>query len=189
MVLLEHDIGGKLRALRKTRQLTLQGLAKKLKMTASYISRLERNLCYPALETLYELAAFFGLDISFFFRKDQITDEKSRVLKGRDRAAGSLFEGRVQSRPYANIKYRDPSFEAFSAVSRPGVTVKLPRQKGQACVLVLRGMIEFVLSSETYALRPGDSVYFSTREEHSYTVLGKRPAELAVFVYPARFHK
>lgn len=183
------DLGGKIKRLRKEKQLTLQKLADRMKLTPSYISRLERNLCYPALETLYDLASFFGVDISFFFRRDEISDEKSRVLKARDRYAVPLFGGKARSFPYANIKYRDPSFECFTIVHAAGAEIKLPRQAGQACLLVLKGMVELTLSKSAYLLRPGDSIYYSTKEERSYTVVGKRPAEILVCAYPARYHK
>jgi len=189
MTQVKVDIGEKIKRLRKEKKLTLQKLADRLKLTPSYISRLERTLCYPALETLYDLAAFFGVDISFFFRKDVISDEKTRVLKASDRYAIPLFGGKARSFPYANIKYRDPSFECFTVVGRSGVEIKLPRQTGQACMMVLKGMLELSLSKEVYLLRPGDSVYYSTKEERSYTVVGKRPAEILVCLYPARYHR
>jgi transcriptional regulator with XRE-family HTH domain len=189
MTQVKVDLGGKIKRLRKERELTLQKLADRMKLTPSYISRLERNLCYPALETLYDLAAFFGLDVSFFFRKDEISDEKTRVLKGRDRRAVPLFGGQARFYPYANIKYRDPSFECFTVAHPAGAEIKLPRQTGQACLLVRRGSIELTLAREVYLLRPGDSIYYSTREERSYTVVGKRPAEILVCLYPARYAK
>jgi len=189
MTQVKADIGGKIKRLRKEKKLTLQKLANRMKLTPSYISRLERSLCYPALETLYDLAGFFGVDISFFFRQDEIRDDKTRVLKGGDRYAVPLFDGKAKGRPFANVKYTDPSFEAFTVAQRPGAEIKLPRHPGQSCVLALKGMLKYTLSGETYLLRPGDSIYYSTKEDCRYQVLGKRPAEIMVFLYPARYGK
>lgn len=61
------QLGPKIRELRKERGLTLVELSQKIGLTASYLSRIERSVTSPSLESLARLAEAFQLTIAELF--------------------------------------------------------------------------------------------------------------------------
>ena len=51
-----HFLGTRIRGLRKRRGMTLTELAQQSELTAGYISQLERNLSYPSIPALFNIA-------------------------------------------------------------------------------------------------------------------------------------
>ena len=61
-------LGPDIRALRKSRGMTLQALATALDRSVGWLSQVERGQTTPAIPDLARIAEVFGLTISFFFR-------------------------------------------------------------------------------------------------------------------------
>lgn len=64
---LRNDIGRKLKLLRLERGLSQEKLAEYVNMSREHISCIERGKNLPTVETLYNLAAYFEIDIKYFF--------------------------------------------------------------------------------------------------------------------------
>ena len=56
-------LGTRIRGLRKARGLTLTELAQLSELTAGYLSQLERNLAYPSIPALFNIARSLGVTI------------------------------------------------------------------------------------------------------------------------------
>lgn len=64
---LRNAIGKKLRNLRMDRGLSQEKLAEYTNMSREHISCIERGKNLPTVETLYNLANYFEIDIKYFF--------------------------------------------------------------------------------------------------------------------------
>lgn len=64
---LRNDIGRKLKLLRLERGLSQEKLAEYVNMSREHISCIEKGKNLPTVETLYNLAAYFEIDIKYFF--------------------------------------------------------------------------------------------------------------------------
>ena len=64
---LRNAIGRKLKFLRLERGLSQEKLAEYVNMSREHISCIERGKNLPTVETLYNLAAYFEIDIKYFF--------------------------------------------------------------------------------------------------------------------------
>ena len=177
------DIGSKLKRFRVERGLTLEQVARELNFAPSYLSRLERNICSPALETLYDLARFYRVEITRFFRKEWMEEGAGRVLRAGERDCFVSRNGKIRTWPFAHLKYQDPSFEVYTVEQAPGVTRRYRPSAGEAYVLVQSGMLELVISGEQYILRSGDSIYFSLEEPRAFATKGKRRLKMLVAIY------
>lgn len=71
-------IGQKIRLLRKTNDVTQDKLAAYLGVTPQAVSRWESEICYPDIETLPQIADFFGVDMDELLCYDSVQKE-SRV--------------------------------------------------------------------------------------------------------------
>lgn len=63
-------LGTRIRGLRKARGLTLTALAQASELTAGYLSQLERNLAYPSIPALFNIARSLGVTIQWFFASE-----------------------------------------------------------------------------------------------------------------------
>lgn len=176
------DIGSKLKRFRGERGLTLEQVARELGIAPSYLSRLERNICSPALETLYDLARFYRVEIARFFQKEWVEEGAGRVLRAGERSSFLSRNGKIRTRPFAHIKYQDPSFEVYTVEQAPGITRRYRPSAGEGFILVQSGMMEMTISSEQYILRSGDSIYFSLKEPRSFATKGKRGLKMMVAI-------
>ncbi|MBI1923317.1 helix-turn-helix domain-containing protein [Candidatus Poribacteria bacterium] len=72
-----HDLGEKIRKLRKSARLTQEKLAEKADLSAYYIGQIERGEALPSLVVLQEIAKAFGLTLSQLldFPSEQETPE------------------------------------------------------------------------------------------------------------------
>ena len=61
-------LGADLRALRKSRGLTLSDMAESLGRSVGWLSQVERDLSDPSISDLREIAALLGVPISMLFR-------------------------------------------------------------------------------------------------------------------------
>ncbi len=74
-------IGSKIKTLRKGRKLTQQELADNLNVTRCTISNYETNRRQPHITELKRIAAYFGVDLSYFgiAPQDEVFDLLSRA--------------------------------------------------------------------------------------------------------------
>ena len=63
-----ETLGADLRALRKSRGLTLSDMAESLGRSVGWLSQVERDLSDPSISDLREIAALLGVPISMLFR-------------------------------------------------------------------------------------------------------------------------
>ena len=61
------NLGNKIRALRKKKGITQEQLASALNMSPQAISKWERELCYPDITILPDLAETLGCTVNDFF--------------------------------------------------------------------------------------------------------------------------
>jgi transcriptional regulator with XRE-family HTH domain len=85
------DIGQKINQLRVEKKLSMRELGEKIGITHSHISKLESGINSPSVELLEKLAAFFNIDISYFFSEDEgFTKSESDLLYERELSIESL---------------------------------------------------------------------------------------------------
>lgn len=150
-----------LRDLRKRETLTIGELAEKSGVSASVISKLERNQCMAELETIYRLAKVFGLTAA-----DLISLAESRTAHSCS-ARQHVSEGfTFDEVAYGNVKCLKGTAPAGAKVSRP----HLHRDDYELC-WVTKGRLMFYLPNERHELGAGDSIQFYALLEHTYEAL------------------
>ena len=175
-------LGRRLRALRQARGMTLAEVAEETSFTAGYLSQIENGLAVPALSALADIAAALGADIAAFFP----SDEAPRVRVSR---AGDNRRIRIASDPtteYTVLASRgsDGAFSALIARYGSGAAVVTSRHFGERFVYVRSGEGELRIAGETFELRPGVFVHYSSHQEHSLVVTSDEPLETLWLVDP-----
>jgi transcriptional regulator with XRE-family HTH domain len=157
-----EQVGQDIRALRKTRGLTLSELAEKVGRSLGWLSQVERGQTMPAIPDLARLAETLGVTISFFFRaSSRIPAERGLIQRAADRSPiGSVKDGLVEELLSPSL---GGSFEmlkstfaplAKSALIQPGS----PREDGG---MLIEGQLILTIDSVDFALEAGDSFQFA----------------------------
>jgi transcriptional regulator with XRE-family HTH domain len=183
----EAKLGPALRALRRRLNMTLNEVAVKTGVTASTLSKAERNRLSLTYDKLVQLSQGLNVDITVFFESDD--------SKVGHRSINREGEGRViDTRGYHYIylsaellrKKIIPILVDVKAASLEEFG-ELIRHPGEEFIFVVQGTV--VVHTELYSpttLRKGESMYFNSGMGHAYIAHGKRACRvLSVCSAPA----
>lgn len=159
-----RQIGEDIRALRRSRGMTLKDLSGAIGRSLGWLSQIERGQTTPSVRDLGAIADAFGISISFFFRSASRDEaERGIVLRAADRTAiGSAESGLVEELLSPTLS---GSFEMIKSVFAPGSDSGGPvrgRQREDGGVLV-SGRLSLTIGTLEVDLNPGDSFQFSGR--------------------------
>jgi transcriptional regulator with XRE-family HTH domain len=173
-----EDIGKKVQQLREANGWSLQELARRTGLSASFLSQLERGRCSVSITTLDRVATELGVTIGFFF--PQVKNGRNRTTAAERvviQASGSLLS-------YEKLSGDFPGriMEAFLITMQPGEMQDTPyRHEGEEFGFILEGTLTMAIDNETVELHPGDSVHFQSTQPHTWENRGDRPVR-AVWV-------
>ena len=150
-----------LRELRKQHQYSIADLSERSGVSASVISKLERNQTKGEIDTLFRLARVFGLTVSDFISLAE--NRISHQVKAESYLSGDFRINRVD---YGNMR-------AMHAVAPAGAKLSTPslHRDDYELFWVLKGKISFSLPKENYILRTGESIQIDALLPHSYEAL------------------
>ncbi|WP_406872064.1 XRE family transcriptional regulator [Aminobacter sp. P9b] len=161
----ESDIAGDLlandlRALRKSRGLTLSEIALKLGRSVGWVSQVERGLSTPSIGDLREFAELFGVPISLFFAHEAPVEAERGVVvrSGRRRTLGSSESGLVEELLSPDL---GGSFEMLRSIFAPGAGMAKPvTRPTEEAGYVVSGGFDIEIDGTWHSLGEGDSFRF-----------------------------
>jgi transcriptional regulator with XRE-family HTH domain/KaiC/GvpD/RAD55 family RecA-like ATPase len=178
------DLGGKVKALRLKRGLTQSELGKKISVTASYISQLERNLVSPSIESLMLLSAELQIDPGYFVSLNRPDAHRIICRKSQRQPVGLAVvkEDSVKCQLLADStdnRRMQPMLVTIEPDSEfPG---HLFSHKGDEFILILRGELELDIENRSHVLREGDSIYLDSMTPTAWRNTAEMPVQ-AVWV-------
>lgn len=158
-----QTLGADLRALRKSRGLTLQDMANAMGRSVGWLSQVERDLSAPSITDLRHLARVLDVPVSLLFGQASApADEIGHVVRATTRRPiGSGESGLVEELLSPDLS---DDFEmvhsTFQPHSRIGEVVTRPTQE---VGYIVSGKLDLVIGGRHFTLHPGDS--FRIREE------------------------
>jgi transcriptional regulator with XRE-family HTH domain len=178
--------------------LSMSELARKIGVSPSMVSQIERGQSLPSVATLFALAAALGATVDAFFasaledaQSDAGKPEAARRADGRDGVAARSASNHEapRERRYVVRKGHRASIDIKGGVHWERLTPEsldsveflelvyqphaqsdatLYRHPGVEMVLVLEGRFEISIGFDCYALEPGDSIQFPSSLPHRY---------------------
>ncbi len=161
------EISHKLRALRKSRKMTLKDVADRAGCTSAYISQLEKGRANPSIATLKRIASVFDVKIIDFFLDNENENDEVVVPRGKRvsmgfNRGGTVIESLVKSPETKRM-------QAFHNRIRPGGGSNGEyTHDGEEFGIVLTGELEITVGDRVYHVKEGDSFYFSSTNPHSF---------------------
>ena len=160
---LPSTLGADIRAVRRSRGLTLAQLAQRLNRSVGWLSQVERDLSQPSITDLRHLAAALDTTVSLLFGQSPAPAEEAGHIVRRTarRPIGSGAAGLVEELLSPDLT---DDFEVvhstFQPHSRIGEVVTRPTQE---VGYLISGRLDLIISGTRFTIHPGDS--FRIRNE------------------------
>ena len=152
-----QTLGADLRALRKTRGLTLTDMAETLGRSVGWLSQVERDLSEPSISDLRQIAKTLDVPITMLASHHAtVAEEDGFVVRaGTRRAIGSRMSGLVEEllSPDLTDDFEvvhstfEPKSESSEFVSRPT----------QEVGYLISGQLDLTIGERMFTIEPGDS--------------------------------
>ena len=180
-------LGTRIRGLRKARGLTLTDLAQMSELTAGYLSQLERNLAYPSIPALFNIARSLGVTIQWFFASETVpaAEDEGYVVRKGNRQSIHYEDGIVDQllTPLPNHQ-----LEMLQSSFPPGTySQQSYSHEGEEAGYVLSGQFELWVGERHFLLEAGDSFSFASHEPHRYGNPGKVETLVIWVITPPTF--
>ena len=172
---LKKIIGTKLKNIRLKRNLTIQILAERSRVSSNMISRIERGLTIPSVEILMKLATVFDKSINYFVEEVSNTHEIVCSCPGqRDATIYDDPSGNMRTESFTS-GLRDPQFMSFFCTIKEGGTSgeKNMYHPGDELIYIVQGQLLITIAGETHELHSGDSLSFKSHLPHRWDNIGK----------------
>jgi len=164
-----RSFGAQIRARRKELALSLEELAQRTGLTASFLSLVERDMSNPSLESLRHIAEALGVPPFYFSQENDVgmAAVLNPVVRAGERVKITFPPGDVTSELLVpNLRSK---LEVFISRVHPdaGNVARTPKTASEECLYVMAGRLRVVLNEQEYLLEAGDSIYihgFALRE-------------------------
>src|SRR5216684_5441770 len=186
---LESEIGAEVRRLRKSFDLTVSELGAASGISTGMLSKIENGSISPSLSTLSALAKALNVPIAGLFRETGEQRDCSFVKAGtgvrierRGTKAGHLYDllghslaGEIGVEPY------------LITLSEGAVPYTHFRHAGFEFIYMLSGKVNYRHADRSYAMEPGDALFFDAAARHGPEKLTKVPTQyLSIIIYPRK---
>lgn len=150
-------LGADLRALRKCRGLTLEGLAAQLGVSVGWLSQVERDISNADTTTLKRMAEIFNVPMSLFFGTPQgPAAERGQIVRASDRRSiGESDGGLVETLLSPDLT---DDFEVLHSTFSPGSARKTAALRPtQELAYLVSGRLNIWLDEVPFVITAGDS--------------------------------
>jgi transcriptional regulator with XRE-family HTH domain len=185
----ELGIGRKLQKLREKNRLTLDDLAARTGLARDLLNDIEKGDFVPPVATLLNLARALGVEMAHFF-KDEAPEIKVSLTRRAERVP-------IRQRPHhregevdyiyeaLEIRKQDKHMEPLLVEFQPLGTSEMvfTSHDGEEFTYLLEGRLEFRTNDRVEILEPGDTLYFESKQNHSFRSLDGKPARALVVVW------
>lgn len=180
--------GGKIRKLRKLKEMTIEELSERSGFTASYISQVERNLIEPSLTALGEICKV--LNVSPYYFLDDINkvivtrrDERQRLVMPEKNSELEFFVP-ISDEYKSNIR-----MSIYKYVLNPGKwdNDKFSIIDSDKCVIIVKGKLIVNFTDYNEIIEEGDSIYICSNVPHKLFNPSDEKTELICIISPASY--
>ena len=159
------ELGGKLKAVRVEKNMTLDEVARKSSLTKGFISQIELNKTSPSITSLIKMASALEIRLTDLFREE---DQKGNVLIEKEQR-DSYYNKRTRLTiellsSHFPSQRMGPVYFCFE----PGGKSDIITNIGQEFVYVNKGRLKLILEQKEYIAKKRDSLYFDSSIPHRW---------------------
>ena len=175
-----QSVGNDIRALRKSRGMTLIEFASAIDRSVGFVSQIERGLSEPSISDLRNIAGLFNVPVSFFFGDHHGDTAGARhiVRAAHRRKLGNPEDGLIEELLSPDL---GGSFEIIRSEFAPGSALAAAQSRDtEEAGFIVSGSLDIEIGGTWYTLNKGDSFRFAG-EPYRWRNTTKTPA-IAVWV-------
>lgn len=150
-------LGRDLRAIRKTRGLTLSEVARRMDRSVGWVSQVERDISEPSMDDLRRLSDILEVSVSTFFGRSPAPEGEAGTIVRKDarRAIGHRAPGLTEELLSPDLT---DDFEVVHSTFQPGAARKtFVTRPTQEVGYIVSGTLDITIAQTTHRLTPGDS--------------------------------
>jgi len=182
------NVGGRLRALRKSQKITLVELAKASGVDAATISRIETGVMTGTLESHMRLATALGVKLTDVYAGVDEARAKEAVAALSPSARTEVYVHQAGKSSMAMLTtdvLKKKLMPVLIAIEPGGSTQREEARVGtEKFLYVLEGEVEARVGEQTHVLKRGSTLYFDASIPHSLKNVTRRPAKCLSVVTP-----
>lgn len=176
-------IGGRIKELRKTLNVTQSEIAAQLGMTPGAISQIENDLITPSLYTLVQLSAILKKPIEYFIQTEILESNNKGYRLIRHDKTGQSGDSGISFFPILDGSHNDLRVFSITIINGEKTDGPLMLHKGRELIVVSGGSISLTIQKEPLLLQKGDSIILENAFPESWENTGSGPAELLYVLF------
>ena len=184
-------IGGKIRNIRESRNLTIDEVAERSGVSKDQIERIENDIEIPSLAPLIKIARVLGVRLGTFLddqtelgpvisRSKDVKDRNAIRFTNDSRIARKHMEYYSLSQDKAG-RHMEPFLIDIDPSGKTDFL--LSTHEGEEFIYVLKGTVEVIYGKKEYILEAGDSIYYDSIVAHHVHASDDAPARILGVVY------
>jgi len=183
-LIIEAEIGKRIKEFRHSKNLTLQELADKTGFSKGYLSKLETSDKAPPVATLSVIARELDVTVSSLLGEEPQDDTFCLVRKNERTLMASTGEDfgyayEALANPYPN-KHMEPFVLSYPSDEAFNYSFQ---HDGEEMLFVLQGRMRFKYGHREFVLDKGDCAYFDSSVAHSGEPIGDEALKTLIVLY------
>jgi len=184
-------IGGKVKSIRESRNLTIDEVAERSTVSREQIERIENDIEIPSLAPLIKIARVLGVRLGTFLDdQTELGPVISRSKDTKDRNAIRFTNDSKVARKHMEYyslsqdkagRHMEPFLIDIEPSGQDDFT--LSSHEGEEFIYVLDGTVEVTYGKKDYTLEAGDSIYYDSIVAHHVHSSNNTPAKILGVVY------
>ncbi len=185
----KNILGSKLKALRETRNISLEDLSERANLPAEGVRKIENGELIPGLTPLFRLARVMGVRIGTFL--DDQENIGPVVTKKGEKKSITRFSDK-DNPASSDLDFYSLALNKSGRHMEPFIVDIYPSSEkdyrkssheGEEFLYVLEGEIEVIYGKESYTLTEGESIYYDSVVMHHVHSKGSGAAKILAVIY------
>jgi transcriptional regulator with XRE-family HTH domain len=179
------DIAGRIRSLRKEKNLTLRQLSQKSNVALATLSRIETGRMIGTIESHKGIASALGKTLSQLYSDIEKSEKSIEYQSVKNRTDLFVHNEKASYHMLTTNILSKKMMPVILKVSPGGRTVTEQSQaETEKFIYVLKGQINVAINKTNHALKKGETLYFDASISHYIENIGKEDAQAICVITP-----
>ena len=179
------EFGQRIKEIRIKKKFTLEELARRTNVSASFLSQIERGVVYPSLHSLKRIAIALHVKLGYFFQEERVPPKTIVRRDKREKFFLKDSKALVEILTSSGIEVLMEPI-VFTLEPKGHTGKQLSVHEGEEFGLVLEGRIKVQIGKESYTLEHDDSISFDSKVPHKFRNIGDGKAKVLWVIFSPR---
>jgi len=163
---IEIQIGNKIKEIRLRKGLSIKEVHQISGLSSSLISKVERGIINPTLNSLVKISKGLGIHVSYFF----INNSKSPnpVYRANNHKKIILSNSHIIYELLSPDMLHKVQLLLLEVNGKSKGKLSMISHDGEECGYIIKGQLKIILGKKQYYLKEGDTIYFDCTIPHCF---------------------